>query len=315
MPIWDLEERREWRGGKLDPAWHVIEHLRYVPPPSLSMMGDWRIKDTEQEEEEKKPSGNGGGGNGGGGNKGGGNLPIGNAIPPWWYVAPPSEFEQWAYGQAWDIAQNPYYYLFLGQPAGYYSDILAGVYSPFSEAFRRSVYEATKEGAMLNLEDMQIEMARKFAQRGGYFGGQHALAQAELGRRTATDLNQILSQLMLEGWKEDIANRFTASAGMQQVIPLMRSMEWDDISKMLEVGGRERGIYTQALQSIYQDWLRAQQEQMAPLELALALSGMQTREPIIQQQQPSAWSYLFGGLSQGLGYALPYLLKLIFGIF
>lgn len=64
--------------------------------------------------------------------------------------------------------------------------------NPFME-----VYETTKTGAMKNLEEMQKGMAERFAHRGGYFGGEHAISQAELGEKTGTALDQLLSQVSL----------------------------------------------------------------------------------------------------------------------
>ena len=68
--------------------------------------------------------------------------------------------------------------------------------NPWTNPFME-VYETTKAGAMKNLEEMQKEMAERFAHRGGYFGGKHAISQAELGEKTGTALDQLLSQVSL----------------------------------------------------------------------------------------------------------------------
>lgn len=68
--------------------------------------------------------------------------------------------------------------------------------SPWTSPFME-VYETTKAGAMKNLEEMQKDMAERFAHRGGYFGGKHAIGQAELGEKTGTALDQLLSQVSL----------------------------------------------------------------------------------------------------------------------
>jgi len=70
------------------------------------------------------------------------------------------------------------------------------VVNPWENPFME-VYETTKTGAMKNLEEMQKKMQESFAHRGGYFGGQHAIAQAELGEKTGTALDQLLSQVSL----------------------------------------------------------------------------------------------------------------------
>lgn len=64
--------------------------------------------------------------------------------------------------------------------------------NPFME-----VYETTKTGAMKNLEEMQKDMAERFAHRGGYFGGEHAIGQAEMATKTGTALDQLLAKTSL----------------------------------------------------------------------------------------------------------------------
>ena len=68
--------------------------------------------------------------------------------------------------------------------------------NPWTNPFME-VYETTKAGAMKNLEEMQKAMSERFAHRGGYFGGKHAISQAELGEKTGTALDQLLSQVSL----------------------------------------------------------------------------------------------------------------------
>lgn len=68
--------------------------------------------------------------------------------------------------------------------------------NPWTNPFME-VYETTKAGGMQNLEEMQKDMAERFAHRGGYFGGKHAISQAKLAEKTGTSLDQLLSQVSL----------------------------------------------------------------------------------------------------------------------
>lgn len=233
-------------------------------------------------------------------------LPEGQ-IPKEWYVAPPTELEQMAYGKA--RALSPYYYGMMEPAVGFYGDILRGAYSPYGEYFRRKVYEPTKEEAFVNLERAQKEMARKFASQGGYFGGKHALAEAELARGTISDLNRLLAELELRGYEEDIASKFRAAEGMRRVPSELRGLEWGDIEALAQLGGRERGMYQAYLDAVRRDWERARREEMLPFEMALSLLGVRAFEPVMMEPQPSPWAYLLGGLGSGLGSFLP--LKLL----
>lgn len=64
--------------------------------------------------------------------------------------------------------------------------------NPFME-----VYETTKAGAMRNLEEMQKSMSERFAHRGGYFGGKHAIAQGEMAAETGAYLDKLLAETSL----------------------------------------------------------------------------------------------------------------------
>lgn len=68
--------------------------------------------------------------------------------------------------------------------------------SPWVNPFME-VYETTKAGAMQNLEEMQKGMAERFAHRGGYFGGKHAIGQAEMATKTGTALDELLAKTSL----------------------------------------------------------------------------------------------------------------------
>lgn len=99
--------------------------------------------------------------------------------------------------------------------------------NPWTNPFME-VYETTKAGAMTNLEEMQKSMAEKFAHRGGYFGGKHAIGQAEMATKTGTALDQLLSQTALgaeqmqyEDWKRAEAQKMN----LMNLIPLLLGTE------------------------------------------------------------------------------------------
>jgi len=68
--------------------------------------------------------------------------------------------------------------------------------SPWVNPFME-VYETTKAGAMKNLEDIQKQMGEAFAHKGGYFGGKHAISQAETAAKTGSYLDQLLAETSL----------------------------------------------------------------------------------------------------------------------
>jgi len=218
------------------------------------------------------------------------------------------------------------------EPAGeFYKSLLAGEYGPEGEAYRRDVYESTKTGAMQSLEDMQQQMAESFAQRGGYFGGHHAMAQSMLGERVGTSLNEILANLNLTGYQQNLANMLTAGAGMTDIGALGLGATGQDISARMGAAGGLTGLAGQqqgvtdailgnlltggqmisqremvnrselqnAMQRAYQDWNRARSETMMPFQMGMGLLGFQPQQPIVQQPQESPWGQLLGGIGTG----------------
>lgn len=192
----------------------------------------------------------------------------------------------------------------------FYREALAGEYSPLGDLFRKGVYETTEAGAMETLEKLQKGMSERFAHRGGYFGGEHAISQAELARGTGTDLNQILANLMLSGYGEDIATKMGAARGIESLAGTQRLLEKGPLEDIMAGGqmltGREllnRELYQQATDRAYQDWLRAQQERMVPYNLISTLLGVPATQPMVTQPQASPWAGLLGGIGTGLGAA------------
>lgn len=238
-------------------------------------------------------------------------LPEGE-IPMEWYVAPPTGLESLGYRRASEIAGSPYYYALMEPAIALYGEAVRGAFSPLGQYFRRQVYEPTREEALLNLERAQKEMARKFASKGGYFGGRHALAEAELARGTLSDLNRLLGELQLEGHKEDISTRFAGARGLEGITPTLRGLEWQDVFNLLQTGGRERGMRQLFLDLVREDVMRSRQEQMLPFQMALSLLGVRAFEPVMMEPRSSPWAYLLGGIGQvGSIYGLTKLLPLL----
>lgn len=186
-----------------------------------------------------------------------------------------------------------------------YEQVLSGEFAPQGEQFRSDVYGATQTGAMENLKKMQDMMAENFAQRGGYFGGKHGIAQAELGRGVGSDLSQLLAGLNLQGFQSDIANRMGAAQGMGGLGATQRGMESSLLGDVMGAGGVgsqrdliNQQLYQSASDRAYQDWMRARQETMMPFTMAQGLLGMQPTQTFIQQPQSP-----FGPFAQGVGQA------------
>jgi hypothetical protein len=240
-----------------------------------------------------------------------------------------------ASGQAWQQM------LAGGDPAGrYYGDVLAGKYAPQGQAFQSDVYNATREGAIKELEEEQKRAAQTFAQRGGYFGGKHSTYQSNLADKTLTGLNQTLANLNLSGYQADQANRLAAGQGLSSnvlsagqglsgsqlagaqadlgtrlgaaenltgIAPLQMNITNSIMDSLLKSGGTltqkeaaNLADYQGAQERAYQDWLRGRQESMLPFQYAMNLLGFQPNTPVVQQPQESPWNSLFGTLG-GVG--------------
>ena len=186
----------------------------------------------------------------------------------------------------------------------FYNQVLSGAFAPQGDAFRSSVYDATKAGALQNLNDAQKMLAGNFANKGGYFGGAHSLAQAQLAQRSLNPLNEILANLNLSGYNQDLANRFQAGSGLESMTGTQQNTISSMLNNMMTGGnlltgreGQNRAEYQNANQRAYQDWLRARQEGMTPFNMAMSLLDKQQNQPIVTQQSQSPW----GGLLAGLG--------------
>ena len=161
---------------------------------------------------------------------------------------------------------------------------------------------------MQNLADLQKQMGESFAHRGGYFGGQHALAQAKLAERTASPLNQLLGQLNLQGFQGDVANKMAAAGGLGGLAGTQRGIESSLLGDIMGGGQmltqrelQNRELYQGASDRAYQDWTRARQERMAPMNLISGLLGTQTTQPVVQMPGQSSGGLLGNLLGTGLG--------------
>ena len=91
--------------------------------------------------------------------------------------------------------------------------------NPFME-----VYEATKAGALTNLADIQSQIGKSFAHRGGYFGGKHSITQGEVAARTGSYLDQLLAETQLgasEREYEDWKRARGETMNLANLIPLL----------------------------------------------------------------------------------------------
>jgi hypothetical protein len=196
------------------------------------------------------------------------------------------------------------------QPANqFYQDVLGGAVSATGQPFRSAVYDATKAGAMQNYGDMRRNLATKFSERGGYFGGGHSIAQAKLANETSNSLNQILSGLNLEGFNQDVAARQTAASGLAGLGTTQQGISSQILSDIYGGGNllTQRDLLNrqqsqEAQGRAYNDWLRAQQENQAVFGNAASLLGYQAYQPIAQQQQQSQWGSVLAALLGAGGY-------------
>jgi hypothetical protein len=201
----------------------------------------------------------------------------------------------------------------LAPAESFYNFALAGGLSPTGAMFRNAVYNAIANQAFRDLRRAQKMLASRFSNLGGYFGGRHALAQALLADEVLSNLQKTLADINLAGWNQNVASMFQGAGGLTGLATTKQGLQNQILQNLLTGGSlltqREalnRAEYQNALQRAYEDWLRARQEEMVPFQMALALMGMNPIENIAQPPQPSAWSYLLGGLGSGLGNLLGY---------
>jgi hypothetical protein len=190
----------------------------------------------------------------------------------------------------------------------YLGDVLGGAYSPMGAKFSSDVYQATKAGSMQNLQEMQKNMANRFANYGGYFSGPHAIAQGKMAANVGTNLDQILANLNLAGFNQDQLNRLAAAGQTQSMAGTQQNIVSDMLNNIMGGGQlltqREltnRAEIQNAQQRAYEDWVRARGESMMPFNAAMGLLNLQPIENFAQQPQASPWGGLLGGIGQGIG--------------
>jgi hypothetical protein len=190
------------------------------------------------------------------------------------------------------------------QPANqFYQDVLGGAVGATGQPFRQSVYNATQAGAMQNYDTMRRQLATKFSERGGYFGGGHSIAQAKLANETSNSLNQILAGLNLEGFNQDVLARQGAASGLAGLGTTQQGIS-SQILQDIYGGGNlltqrdllNRQQSQEAQGRAYNDWLRAQQENQGVFGAAANLLGYQAFQPIAQQPQQSQWGNVLAAL-------------------
>ena len=95
--------------------------------------------------------------------------------------------------------------------------------SPWVNPFME-VYETTEAGAMERLRKMQDEMAKRFAHRGGYFGGRHAISQAEMAEETGRSLDQLLAQVSLGATEQQYEDWLRGRQEMMSLVSLIPAL-------------------------------------------------------------------------------------------
>jgi len=209
--------------------------------------------------------------------------------------------------------------LYMRQPTGlqtiqpanqFYNDVLGGAVGATGEPFRQNVYQATQAGAMQNYDTARRNLATKFSERGGYFGGGHSIAQAKLAGETSNSLNQILAGLNLEGFNQDVLARQGAASGLAGLGTTQQGIS-SQILQDIYGGGNlltqrdllNRQQSQEAQGRAYNDWLRAQQENQGVFGSAANLLGYQAYQPMAQQPQQSQWGAVLAALINAGGQA------------
>lgn len=202
--------------------------------------------------------------------------------------------------------------LYMNQPTGlqtiqpanqFYNDVLGGAVGATGEPFRQNVYQATQAGAMQNYDTARRNLATKFSERGGYFGGGHSIAQAKLANETSNSLNQILAGLNLEGFNQDVAARQGAASGLAGLGTTQQGISSQILSDIYGGGNliTQRDLLNrqqsqEARGRAYDDWLRANQENQNVFGNAASLLGYQAYQPIAQQGQQGQWGSVLASL-------------------
>lgn len=189
----------------------------------------------------------------------------------------------------------------------HYNRVLSGEFGPEGQAYLQAVLDPMRASAMENYDDMAKNMATRFSNVGGYFGGKHAVSQAKLSDLSARSMAEQEANLRYQRFSDDLAGQFGAAQGLQGLGQAQSGISGDILSYLLAGGnmltGREmtnRSEYQNALQRSYQDWLRARQEQLASFGWGQNLLGQQATMPVVTQSQ-SPWGALLGGLGTAAG--------------
>ncbi len=237
-------------------------------------------------------------------------MPDWNALARFGYTGPMdmNDYEKAALDFIGELAGTKYPFQTTLPAQDLYGGILGGELSPDAEKFKMGVYDSTKNEAMKTLDESQKALAEEFAQRGGYFGGKHAVAQGRLAADTGSQLAKVLADLDLSGFNKDVDTRMGAGAGLESLGRSQQSI-LDSILADLESGGsmitgrdtQNRADYMNASQRAYEDWLRARGETSDMFNMGLSLLGMQPFQNIVQEPQQSPWGGFLGGLGGGIG--------------
>lgn len=109
--------------------------------------------------------------------------------------------------------------------------------NPFME-----VYERTKAGALTNLADIQSQIGKSFAHRGGYFGGTHAIAQGDVAAKTGSYLDQLLAETQLGATEKEYEEWVRArgeTLSIANLIPMLLNSE--TFQNIVQMPGQGKG--------------------------------------------------------------------------
>lgn len=120
-------------------------------------------------------------------------------------------------------------------------EVTASEENPWVNPFME-VYEATEAGALRRLDKRQKKMSESFAHRGGYFGGEHAIAQGEMEAETGSYLDKLLAETSLgasERQYEDWKFAESQKMGLMNLIPTLLGSE--TFQNIVQMPGQGKG--------------------------------------------------------------------------
>lgn len=207
-----------------------------------------------------------------------------DALKKWGYEGPLglSDTDKAYLDYVKSLSQSQDLFSGLKQAQSFLGGLLTGDMNPYQQ----NVIDAARSEAMRSYDDMAKALATKFSALGGYFGGGHSMAQAKLADESARSLNQMVSNLLYQGYNDMMNRGLQASEQMGQQVGLEGNLHQMILSNLLGGANLETersrydiGQYQQALEREYQEWVRSRGENMNLLNLAQLILGTQVNAP------------------------------------